>query len=55
VSESVNPGRPELEHLSIEQTGKRVVSALGKVTISLVLGILQEILVVIDESRSEKL
>lgn len=53
MSESIDPGRPELIGLSVEQTGKGIISALGEVAVALILGVLQEVVLVIKQSGPE--
>lgn len=55
MSEGINPRRPKLVRLGVEQAGKCVIGAFSEVPISLVLSVLQEVVVVVKVSGSEEL
>jgi hypothetical protein len=55
VSERIDPDIPQLIMLGIIETRQCVVCAFHQVPIALVLGILQEVAMIVDVSRPEKL
>jgi hypothetical protein len=55
VSESVNPNLPQSIMLSVVEARKCIISAFDQVSVPLVLGILQKVVVIINRLRPEQL
>ena len=55
MGKGIDPSGPELVHLSVVQAGESIISAFGEVAIPLILGVLEEVLLIFRMSRSKQL